>query len=250
MLRPLVSTFPKHRTSPGRAAANVGFPEKFDYEALTDAVRRDVKDRAAAIHGLLGARLVMRTADDVVQVGLRLHVVRKVVGRKSFPAWLEAEFQWKQPAASKFVRSAVVFQNVACLDGFDPSALYVFSRKKVPAAARAEAIESAGAGKFIKKADAEAIVDRHTGRAAKTIALVKACKAVKRALKECESRLDARARAAILRLAGHLTSRLQSQRREDDFPIAAESESATLSIDPKENKILREYFPADSRSAR
>ena len=52
------------------------------------SLKRPAQGRAGAIHDLLGSRLVPRTAQEVVRVGLESKAVRECGGRNSFPAWL------------------------------------------------------------------------------------------------------------------------------------------------------------------
>jgi hypothetical protein len=130
----------------------------FDDSIFPERVRRRLNVRAAAIHRRLGIRRVVSSAKAVVQVGLRLHAIRNLVGRRHFQAWLRAHFSWKQPSATKFMRSAAVFKGADFLDRFQPSALYRLSRKNVPPEAIADAIALARSGEKITQSWADAIV--------------------------------------------------------------------------------------------
>jgi hypothetical protein len=138
--------------------------QSFRYSDVATSLRKSVQDETAAIR-----RLLVNTANNIVQIGLRLKFVRNCLGRHAFQGWLKAEFQWSQPVASNFMRAAEVFSNVDCLDHLQPSALYVLARRKAPEAARAEALERARRGETITKSIAETIVCRHNGTLARRV---------------------------------------------------------------------------------
>lgn len=128
----------------------------FDYTCLIVSKRAVIREQACVIRGLLG-----RTAGDVIQVGLRLQMVRKDIGRAHFQDWLRAEFDWSQSAASNYMRAAAVFGQLDCPDQFQPSALYILSRRRVPLEVRREAVRRARSGEFITKAEARRLVTMH-----------------------------------------------------------------------------------------
>lgn len=131
-------------------------PADFDYERLIVSKREVIREQARVIRGLLG-----RTAGHVIQIGLRLQMVRKDIGRDNFQDWLQEEFSWSQSVASNYMRAAAAFGQLDCPSQFQPSALYVLSRRQVPLEARQEAVSRACAGEFITKAEAQAIVAEH-----------------------------------------------------------------------------------------
>ncbi len=132
--------------------------DAFDYSCIATSVRNQVQDETQAIR-----TLVVSTANNIIQIGLRLQLVRQCMGRQPFQAWLRAEFQWSQSVASNYMRAAAVFANVDCLEHFQPSALYVLARNKASEAARGEALSRARTGELITKSTAEMIVSRHIG---------------------------------------------------------------------------------------
>lgn len=132
----------------------------FDYGTLIRSVRKHTEEEARAIKGLLA-----KTASNIVQIGLRLQWVREQIGREHFQEWLKAEFDWSQSVASNFMRTASVFAEVDCLSQFQPSALYLLARHRVPKAARQEAFDRARRGELITKARAQSILlQRAVGR--------------------------------------------------------------------------------------
>jgi hypothetical protein len=187
-------------------AADCGAAAAFDYASLAEGVRRDVLARASAIHDLLGSPLVMRTGADVVAVGLRLDIVHESVGRKLFGAWLAAEFQWKQPAASKFRRSALVFKDADCVDEFQPSALYILSRKKVPREAVLEAVGLVERGGSMTCSLARTIVARHSGGSETTHDIRRAEKLIGRTLDRAGIRLEGSALASPQRTVRRMSA--------------------------------------------
>src|SRR5260370_28027725 len=108
-------SFYEGRGEPPTALPSALDTPPFDISAFPDSIQRRLKIRAAAIHKRLDTRRMIRSARAAVQVGLRLQTVHDLVSRKHFQAWLRAQFCWKQPTATKFMRSAAAFKNVDCL---------------------------------------------------------------------------------------------------------------------------------------
>jgi hypothetical protein len=129
-------------------------PNGFDYGKLPEPLRSHAHDTATAIHQLLGPRLVVRSAQEVVEVGLALKTLREPLGEQLFERWLAAEFQWQPNGASKLIRSATVFQGIDCIEKLQPKAVYLLSRRVVPPTALAHALELARAGKRITRSRA------------------------------------------------------------------------------------------------
>lgn len=132
---------------------------QFDYNKVRSSLRARTEEEAHAIRALLAD-----TARNIVQIGLRLQWVREHIGRDHFQEWLRAEFDWSRSTAAKFMRAADVFADVEFLDRFQPSALYILARHRVPESARQEALTRAQNGELITKALAEAIAERRDGR--------------------------------------------------------------------------------------
>ncbi len=116
----------------------------FDYTGIAPSHRAKAE---GAVHAI--RRLLVETATNIIQIGRHLNSVREAIGREHFQAWLVAEFDWSQPTASRYMSAADVFGNVDCVNRFQPSALYVLAKRKVPERARAEALKRARAGEVI-----------------------------------------------------------------------------------------------------
>ena len=130
--------------------------EAFAYGQLASSVRTDIEDQAQAIRGLLE-----NTTKNVIQIGVRLQFVRNRIGRDCFQGWLRSEFQWSQPVASNYMAAAREFSELDCIGKFQPSALFVLARRKVPQTAREEAVQAARRGEQITKSGAMAIISKH-----------------------------------------------------------------------------------------
>ncbi|MCB0043685.1 MAG: hypothetical protein KDE23_28555, partial [Caldilinea sp.] len=77
-----------------------------------------------------------------------------------FGRWLEAEFQWSDSAAQKFMAVANRFKSVKFTDlTVAPSALYLLAAPSTPEEAVDEALERAAGGERITHAAARGIVD-------------------------------------------------------------------------------------------
>jgi hypothetical protein len=129
----------------------------FDYDNLLPSIQKQVREETDVIRCLLA-----KTAANIVQIGLRLQLVRNRVGRDHFAAWLQAEFRWSRSVASNYMRAAKVFGDIDCLDQFQPSALYVLAREKTPEPARKEALDRARQGEQITKSHAETLLAQHS----------------------------------------------------------------------------------------
>lgn len=175
----------------------------FNYGSLDPALQKEVQEEAAAIR-----KLIVQTSRNVVQIGLRLQRVRDSLGRRGFQAWLYGEFRWAQATASNYMRAAARFGDVACIDRFQPTALYVLARKKAPDAARDEAVQLAASGELITKEQAEMILRRHDHAGTRPTDSVEEKLSV--TLRRLEAKLPALSPAARTHLAEQLTSLLSA----------------------------------------
>lgn len=173
----------------------------FDYGILTTVLQKEMQEEAAAIQ-----KLIVQASRNVVQIGLRLLHVHECLGRGKFNAWLFAEFRWHRSTASNYMRAAAQFGDVPCLDRFQPSALYILSRKKATNAARDEAIVLANKGGLVTKAAAVNIVRRHHQVATKRIDSID--KKYVDMLKKLEGKVSSLSAAGKAQVSKRLTSLL------------------------------------------
>lgn len=124
-------------------------PVGFNYDATEKDVRVFLKDHAKHIHALLE-----KTSAAIVEIGRRLHEVRKELGPSAFQAWLKGEFRWSQPTASNYMQAAEKFGTLECLDQIQPSALICLARGNVDPRAVEETIKLAEAGEVITRKQA------------------------------------------------------------------------------------------------
>ena len=105
-----------------------GAVEGFDYGTLDSETRIVVQQRTGEIRSL-----VRRSAQDVVDIGVKLGEVKQRLGHGGFGRWLEAEFQWSDSAAQKFMAVANRFKSVKFTDlTVAPSALYLLAAPSTP----------------------------------------------------------------------------------------------------------------------
>lgn len=126
---------------------------EFDYGDLAASQRNQVQRETAVIRDLLH-----RTAENVIQVGLRLTGVHGILGRDRFQSWTSTQFGLSQSTASNYMQAARRFCEVKCLEQFQPSALFELARRKATDEARAEALRRALAGEIITKRIAQQII--------------------------------------------------------------------------------------------
>ena len=132
----------------------------FNYELLDEQKRNVVQTWTDEIR-----KLVHRTAQDVVDIGMKLVEVKKVLPHGAFGIWLREEFDWSESAAVKMMQVANRFKNVNVTDlEIDQSALYVLAAPSTPEPAREKAIQAAQSG-VVSNAKAKEIVDKHKAEA-------------------------------------------------------------------------------------
>ena len=91
------------------------------YASLNVETRIIVQQRTSEIRTLM-----RRTAQDIVEIGLKLSEVKARLGHGHFYTWLRAEFAWSESAAVKFMQVAERFKSVNFTDlNIAPSALYL-----------------------------------------------------------------------------------------------------------------------------
>jgi hypothetical protein len=114
-----------------------------------------VQEHAEAIRTLRA-----RAVASVIQIGVRLQIVRDHIGRYCFQEWLASEFAWSQSTASRYMAIARCFRQAEFVEQFDYAALVALSRRKVSQQARDEALRLAAQGEAITKARALELIER------------------------------------------------------------------------------------------
>lgn len=130
--------------------------EQFDYSLLDETTRGIVRQQTDALHAV-----AQRTAHGIIEIGQHLNAVKAQLGHGNFGPWLAAEFGWSQDTAGRFMAVAQKFGQIPHGAEFAPKALYLLAAPSVPDAARAEALDRAGAGERVDVAAAEAIIQAH-----------------------------------------------------------------------------------------
>ena len=134
-----------------------GAVEGFDYGALDMETRVVVQQRTGEIRSL-----VRRSAQDIIDIGLKLGEVKQRLGHGGFGKWLEAEFEWSERTARQFMQVGERFKSANFADlNVAPSALYLLAASSTPDEAVEEALERAAGGERITHAAAKGIVEAH-----------------------------------------------------------------------------------------
>lgn len=132
--------------------------EPFEYGILAPDVRELVQEHTSEIR-----TLARRAAQDIVEIGERLKVVREALDYGQFDTWVKAEFGWGRAAAYRFIQVADSFSclNLGQVD-IAPSALYALASGTTPAPIREEFVQRAQAGEPVALKDVKArIVEHH-----------------------------------------------------------------------------------------
>lgn len=103
----------------------------FDYEALDDATREFVQQKADEIHGQL-----KRTAEGIIKIGQNLIAVKikleQRYGRGRYETWLKSEFDMSQQTALRFMQVASRFEGNNLLPSMPVSVLYELAAPSTP----------------------------------------------------------------------------------------------------------------------
>ena len=131
--------------------------KSFDYSLLDDDTISFVQSRTIKIK-----RLAKRVAADVINVGNYLIEVKNKLGHGYFMDWLEAEFNWSNRTAARFMSVAQKF-TIDSLTNLEllPTALYIMAAPSTPNEAVVEVMERAKQGETITEKKAKEIKDRH-----------------------------------------------------------------------------------------
>ena len=126
----------------------------FDYTALDAEARIVVQQRTSEIKTLM-----RRAAQDIIDIGQKLIEVKATLGYGRFGPWLEAEFEWNERTARRFIQVAEQFKTdkLSVLQ-IAPSALYLLAAPSTPDEAREEALNRAEAGERITHHTAKQII--------------------------------------------------------------------------------------------
>ncbi len=143
-------------------ASRLSFLESnnFSYNTLDDETRFLVGQRTSEIKNL-----IHRSAQDIFDIGQKLIEVKEKLGHGRFGLWLNAEFNWSQSAARKFMRVARQFKMVNFADlNMAASALYLLASNSTSFAARQEAVERAKQGEIVNHSNAKSIIFQHKSK--------------------------------------------------------------------------------------
>lgn len=129
----------------------------FNYTNLDAETSQFVQQQTGEIRALM-----KRTAQGIVEIGQKLIEVKARLEYGRFGDWIEAEFEWGEWTAQKFMQVAQQFRTVNFTElQIAPSALYELAAPSVPAPARKEAIARAEAGEPITYTAAKAIKKKY-----------------------------------------------------------------------------------------
>jgi len=130
----------------------------FNYNKLNSETYIFVQQRTSEIKALM-----RRTAQDIIEIGLKLTEVKEELGHGNFIKWLDTEFGWSGATATRFMQVGNQFKFVKLTNlEIAASALYLLARPSTPEEARQEALERAFQGEVITHTLAKQICFHHT----------------------------------------------------------------------------------------
>lgn len=129
----------------------------FNYDKLDNEACSLVKQRTDEIKNL-----IRHSAQDICDIGQKLIEVKEELGHGKFVMWLNAEFNWSESAARKFMQVYRKFKTVKFTDlNIATSALYLLASNSTSFAVRQEALERATQGEIINYSKAKSIIAQH-----------------------------------------------------------------------------------------
>ena len=125
------------------------------YAGLDIETRIVVQQRTGEIRTLM-----QRTAQDLVEIGQKLVEVKARLGHGLFGAWLQAEFEWSERTAQRYMSVAQAFKSdtVSVLANAEAKALYLLAAPSTPESVREEAVQRAETGERLTYSAAREMV--------------------------------------------------------------------------------------------
>jgi phage N-6-adenine-methyltransferase len=107
--------------------------------------------------------LMQRTAQDLVEIGQKLVEVKARRGHGLFGAWLQAEFEWSERTAQRYMSVAQAFKTdtVSVLANAEAKALYLLAAPSTPEIVRDEAVQRAETGEQLTYSAVREMVQEH-----------------------------------------------------------------------------------------
>ena len=94
--------------------------------------------------------LVKRSAEDVIQIGKNLKIIKSKLNHGDFRKWIKEQFSWSVSSATKFMQVYEKFKSVNFTHlNFAPSAMYILASPSTYPEALETAIELSNQGQFI-----------------------------------------------------------------------------------------------------
>jgi hypothetical protein len=146
------------------ASAHSSLQKVFDYTMLDAETSLFIQKQTGEIRALM-----KRTAQDIIEIGQKLILVKEKLAHGRFLDWIAAEFEWSYPTAARFMQVANSFSKTYQIDKFAASALYVLAAPSTPATARSEAIARAEAGEPITYTIAKEIRQKYSSPGASKV---------------------------------------------------------------------------------
>jgi phage N-6-adenine-methyltransferase len=128
------------------------------YAGLDLETRIVVRQRTSEIKTLM-----QRTAHDLIEIGQKLVEVKARLSHGLFGAWLQAEFEWSERTAQRYMSVAQAFKSdtVSVLANAEARALYLLAAPSTPESVREEAVQRAETGERLTYKAAREMVREH-----------------------------------------------------------------------------------------
>jgi GGDEF domain-containing protein len=138
-------------------SANSNIVSGFSYTSLQPEIRELVQQQTKEIK-----HLIRLTAQNLIEIGEKLHEVKQTLGHGYFGLWLKAEFNWSVATATKMMQASRKFKNINFTNlNFSASAIYLLAAPSTPKQAITEALYRSKLGESITYSLAKELVEHH-----------------------------------------------------------------------------------------
>lgn len=121
----------------------------FDYSALNPVVAVEARSAAERIKIRM-----KRTAEDIVEIGRDLSLIKEKLGHGRFGEWISAEFDMSQSSATKIMQVAHSFNGkFVNFTNLNPSVLYQLAAPSTPSEVINQATQKAESGEKVTNKD-------------------------------------------------------------------------------------------------
>ena len=216
----------------------------FDYSALDEETCAVIQACTREIQSRL-----LTTAEQMIEIGLQLQIVKEKLKHGQFQAWLLTEFNMNPRQARRIMLVAKQFKtDKYAVLRFASSALYLLAERQTPDTAKKEALHRAEKGEHISWSTAKEIVARHKANTGENTPVSNETKPVKSMLDKEQSVYDIMSEMSFTPSVFSVLAEIQTpnEARQEAIERADQGEKITLRLAKK--IVARHKASAEEKS--